>query len=252
MIKELKRNNLTIKMDVETDFEQHRFDTFIDKEPETITWIETLVKPGEVFFDVGANIGVYSLYAATFFNKNISVYCFEPVFHNFNKLCKNLAANGFDKICNPYAIAIADETKVDYIDLASVVSGSASHAMANSPEYVMKDFNSQFRQGVFCVSLDDLINQYGFAVPNHIKIDVDGFEEKVIAGAADVLRRPELKSILIEITDIDGAVERISQKIIASGFNTNHPVNSQPNHSRFRREKSGNGHIKNIIFVRDN
>ena len=238
-------------MDIDTDFEQHRLDTFFTKEPETITWIEKVIKPNDILFDIGANIGVYSLYACAFFNKSIKVFSFEPVFNNFNKLCRNIILNNFEDNCSPYSIALGNQTKFDVINLASTKSGSASHIISDSPEFAKKDFTSKFKQGIFIITLDELINKHSFPCPNHIKIDVDGYEEHIINGAAEILKNNKLKSILLEVADIDNAQERISEIIINAGFTDKCPINYQDDHSRKRREAKGKGYIKNIIFTRN-
>ena len=79
-----------IKMIVDTEFEEQRFASFFDKEPETIDWIKTF-KANEIFYDIGANIGVFSLFAASLL-KEIKVvtkllYSFARIFlHNLSKL----------------------------------------------------------------------------------------------------------------------------------------------------------------------
>ena len=93
-------------------------------------------------------------------------------------------------------------------------------------------------------------SKFNFKAPSHIKLDVDGFEEKIINGGKETLKNPDLKSILIEITDYDGSKKRIVDILIASGFNNNHPLNFQDNHSKKRREKAGNSRIENLIFTR--
>lgn len=250
MIQTLRRQNLEIAMDIETEFERHRFQTFFTKEPETIDWIKTFLKPGEIFFDIGANVGVFSLYAAALLRDKIKVYAFEPVYHNFNKLCRNIIANNFASSVFPYAVAISDQTRFETMSLASTVSGSASHLMQGAPSYLSKNFKAEFQQGIFCVTLDELTGKYLFPVPNHLKIDVDGFEERVLAGGSRVLKNSRLRSALIEITNQAGVKDRILKVMAAAGFSTSHRLNTQKNHSRVRREQSGKGYIENIIFTK--
>ena len=73
---------LPFKMIVETEIEKWRRDTFWEKEPETIAWIDDM-EPGEILFDVGANIGIYTLYAAS---RGVRVIAIEPVFENYSRL----------------------------------------------------------------------------------------------------------------------------------------------------------------------
>jgi hypothetical protein len=69
-----------------------RAETLLTKEPETIAWLNYYTSKGGTFYDVGANIGVYSLYAAIK-NPQLSVYAFEPVKNNFISLLNNKKLN---------------------------------------------------------------------------------------------------------------------------------------------------------------
>ena len=66
---------------------------FFEKEPETIEWINNF-KPNTIFYDVGSNIGLYTIYAGSL-NKNISVYSFEPSTNNLRVLSRNIYLNNF-------------------------------------------------------------------------------------------------------------------------------------------------------------
>lgn len=251
MLKIIKKDALEIKMIVETEFEEHRFSSFFDKEPETVDWIRTFFAPGDIFFDVGANVGVYSLLAATLYKEKIKIYAFEPAYHNFDKLCRNIIANDFKDVILPYGAAVGDETKFDVINLASDISGSANHLVAGAPEQLLKGLATAFKQGIFVASFDDLVAKFNIPVPNHIKIDTDGFEEKIVRGGAKhVFPNSNLKSVLIEITDTDGSKERIIKMMRSHGLKADHPINFQQNHSRQRRQKNNKSNIENIIFSR--
>lgn len=63
------------------------------KEPDTVEWIENFLQVGDVFYDIGANVGVYSFVASKYFQQEVKIYAFEPAFMNFNQLCKNIYIN---------------------------------------------------------------------------------------------------------------------------------------------------------------
>ena len=65
---------------------KYRIDSLLSKEPDTIQWIENFRKD-EIFFDIGANIGLYSCYAA---KKGIKTFSFEPSVFNLEILVKNI------------------------------------------------------------------------------------------------------------------------------------------------------------------
>ncbi|MCG2686750.1 FkbM family methyltransferase [Candidatus Parcubacteria bacterium] len=250
MLKTINQNGIELKMNVETEFENHRFDSFFVKEPETLAWIKTIMKPEDTFFDIGANVGVYSLFAKAVHGSQMRVFSFEPAYHNFEKLCRNIIDNKFSNIM-PYCVAISDKMSLQTIELASNISGSASHLLSSAPKQLFENFTSQFEQGVFTISLDGLIEDYGFIFPNHIKIDVDGVEELIIKGAKNTLKNKNLKSVLIELTDEDGAKERIKDMFYNAGFKSDHPVNFHPDSMRERRQRTGKlSSLENVIFTR--
>lgn len=237
-----------IKMEIENEFEEHRFNSFFEKEPETIAWIQEMIKRGDILFDVGANVGVYTLFAAAFYQQDIQIFSFEPVYHNFNKLCKNIILNKFENICKPYSIGLSDKTSLCEIHVRSTVIGSACHSLSVSIEDL--DSQSIFEQGVAVFSLDEIVEKGWVPSPTHIKIDTDGNEEKIIQGAKKILASDSVRSVLMEITDIDNAKERIVNMMKIAGFSMDHPLNFRAEHSRVRREKAGKGYIENVIFTK--
>jgi hypothetical protein len=86
------------RLDIFLNIDSHiEYDTRLhscEKEAETIDWIATFFKEGDIFFDIGANVGAYSLVASKFYNGKIMIYAFEPGFANFVQLCKNILLNG--------------------------------------------------------------------------------------------------------------------------------------------------------------
>lgn len=168
-----------------------RCQTLFTKEPVTIDWIDSM-RPGEVLYDVGANVGMYSVWAG---KRGVKCYAFEPESENYALLCKNLALN---KITNPaYCLAIGSRMNVDRLYLSTQEVGRSCHTFGDpvGPNLQPREGPSQ---GSVCMSIDELVKA-GLPVPNYIKIDVDGLEHKVITGAQKTLSRPELKSVLVEL-----------------------------------------------------
>ncbi len=248
MIRTTRHNDLSISMEVETDFERHRLESFFTKEPETIRWIDELLRPGETFFDIGANVGVFTLYAALRHGAGLDVRAFEPAYHNYYRLCRNLVLNEAQGVL-AYCLALGEKSTSRSLNLASTESGSACHAFEGGSSQ-REDGKTAFSQGAITISLDDLIEFFGFPVPQHLKVDIDGYEEAFVQGAKKTLVGERVRSMLIEVTDGDGCKDRIVDVMTQAGFNARHPLNFIEDHSRVRREKSGNPQIENIIFVR--
>lgn len=251
MTKSITKEGIKIKMEVDTPYELDRLNTFFTKEPETISWIENLVKPKDVFYDIGANIGVFSLFTRAFHGPKVKVISFEPCYHNFNKLCLNVLANSFSGSITPFCVALNDKTEFGFLNVISNISGSSGHNIKTARNQFGKKFEPVLRQGIFSVTLDEAIGKFGFPRPDHIKIDTDGFEEAVLGGGRRVFKNSKLRSVLIEVTDVVGVGKRVERFMRSCGLAVTHPINFQENHSRKRREKIGRGMIKNLIFTRN-
>lgn len=173
--------------------ECYRAQSLRTKEPETITWLHSTLKPDSVFFDVGANVGSYALYAWRL--AGCRCVCFEPVGANIATLLRNIEDNGAGDKISAYAIALSDASRVETITLSSLEAGAAKH----HPKFGA----DRLRQGVLTMSLDAFMEATGLPQPTHLKIDVDGPELAVLAGATSTLAG--CSHVLIELD----ATERI-------------------------------------------
>lgn len=197
-----------IKLKVASRWEYQRLDA-CRKEPETVEWIEKNLKKGESFYDVGANVGGYSMIAAAVLGNEGKVYSFEPGAGSFATLCQNAAKNGFSCI-TAFNMCLSNERAICNIELNFDEPGTTT-AMVDSRSSTMS-------QGVLADRLDDFIATYGLTPPNHIKIDVDGAEMLVIGGMPETLKNPNLKTILIELDQEREDAAKILEIIQNAGF----------------------------------
>lgn len=102
------------------DLSQYRLDTFSTKEPETLDWIDSLAE-GSVLWDIGANIGLYSIYAAK--ARNCRVYAFEPSVFNLELLAKNIFLNGLQNRITIVPIALSDSLAVNTFRMSNTELG---------------------------------------------------------------------------------------------------------------------------------
>ncbi|MBF0588785.1 MAG: FkbM family methyltransferase [Magnetococcales bacterium] len=186
-----------------------RAHTLLTKETETIEWINDIAS-NEVLWDVGANVGVYSIYAAV--KHRVQVVAFEPSAVNFATLVKNIEINGLDEQVLPFCIALARLSEIGALNMSSTVAGNAisnfgpeAEPMGQTFEHAGHANRVTFRQGVLGFSIDDFIRHFNPPFPNHIKIDVDGIEGLIIQGAQTTFADPRLKSALIELDTGDRA-----------------------------------------------
>ena len=169
----------------ETDVWRAR--TLATKEAGTIEWIRTAVQPGDVFFDVGANIGLYSLFAAARVGRSGKVFAFEPHAENFLSLMRNIAANGFGDVVRPLSCALHDREGTFDFNYNSLVSGSSMSQLDGTKDGDEQEFAPVFREGKLGVRLDTLVFEWGLPAPTHVKIDVDGNEMPILHGMKRVL-----------------------------------------------------------------
>jgi FkbM family methyltransferase len=220
-------NGLQIRLDVTSNTEDFRARTYASKEPETLEWIDAFFEPGEVFYDIGANIGLYSLYTALR-HAGMSVFAFEPEALNFAKLNVNILTNGLSGRVTPYCLAIAGQLRLDVLNIHPYASqhieegayapGSAMHAFGPATDFSGREFTPLHVQGAMGVSVDALVGQFGLPFPDHVKIDIDGLEEEAIRGMRATLADPRLKSVLIEISGSQGQEDPICAELLSHGF----------------------------------
>jgi FkbM family methyltransferase len=206
------------------------------KEPDTVAWIESFIKSGDVLFDVGANVGAYSLVAAKFFDRKVRIYSFEPAFINFSQLCANIHLNNCDETIVPLPIGLSDRTSIERFNYRRLEVGSALHALGESVDERGDPFDAVMRQAVVSYRIDDLIKHLGLPQPNHLKIDVDGIELAVLRGASETLASSSVRSLDIEMA-VGDKENQITAFLEAKGFRV---------HSKYKRKTPG---IINCIYV---
>ncbi|MBI2233891.1 MAG: FkbM family methyltransferase [Micavibrio aeruginosavorus] len=207
---------------------------FHNEEPETLEWIDTYIKPGDVFWDIGANIGLYTLYAAL--NPQVTVYAFEPSALNFSLLVEHIHLNNLDRNINPLCVALGNETKIGHLMMNDFSTGHAGNAL-DKAETQFLEFKPVFRQSIPAFTADDFRRLMNVPAPDHIKLDVDGIEDLILAGAPETLRH--VKSLIIEIEgrNVDNVRDGIEKPLFAAGLKED---------ERFRAK----GSKRNRLFVR--
>lgn len=201
-IREVEVRGVRVRVQATTDVEEYRVATYLTKEPETLDWIDRMIEPGDVLYDLGANIGIYSLYAAA---KGVVVMAFEPEALNFAQINHNIVANpGLDITAFP--LAVGSECCLTRLYSREFAAGVACHGVGRPVDQAGRDFTPANKQGVMVLTLDQLWQEFGLPAPNHIKVDVDGGETGVLAGAVCTLHHPGFRSILVEVT---GPAEQI-------------------------------------------
>ena len=184
-----------------------RAKTMLTKEPETIDWLDS-VPIGDIFWDIGASVGCFSLYAAR--AREAVVVSFEPMSNTYAVLTENIHSNQLGSQISAFCVAFSEKTTVSYLHLTSRVAGTSEHSIDPDNDLAGSGRRFELRQSSLNYTVDDFISNFNLQVPNYIKIDVDGDERKILLGAYKTLREPSLKSILVEIDEKDSALAQES------------------------------------------
>jgi FkbM family methyltransferase len=164
---------------------------------EELLVLEKLLRPSDIFFDIGANTGEFTLFAAKRLQSG-QVYAFEPASHMYNKLSMHAERNSLSHV-HLFKLALADsegETLL-YSPTINFSDGSVHNGIGSL-------FSGRFRQStehqevIRLTTLDRFVQEHGVPHIDLMKIDVEGAELQVLRGAEQVIRR-SLPRIIIEI-----------------------------------------------------
>jgi len=212
------------------------------KERDTIAWLDRM-PTGALLWDIGANIGVYTIYAGLV--RKAKVIAFEPGAANFAILNRNIFGNGLQECVAAYGICVGAKSEANRLFMQNIEAGGALHNFGAAVDYKGDQFDATFLQGSLSVSADALISEFGIEPPEYMKLDVDGLEQAILEGAKGVLGRKEFRSLLVEanLDDRQGveAVEKITRT--AGLF--------REQNARYNNPRSVEGvSIQNLIFSR--
>lgn len=199
---------------ISNGYELWRAATFRTQEPETVAWLDETFGDGDCLYDVGANIGLYSLYALAKAPQAQAV-CFEPDAVNYYRLSMNTLANGFGPRAVLFPIALSDTTGLATFNSSLCMAGKAENWLSPGADLFGPAVPPhpwqrapRLRTGCPTFALDDFLAQTPFLpLPTHLKIDVDSVEVAILQGAQQTLRSPRLRHLLVELyaRDLDTA-----------------------------------------------
>jgi len=187
----------------------------LSDEPSTISWIDKFPE-NAIFWDIGANIGSYSIYAAV--KKNCTVVAFEPSFLNLMVLQKNIELNGvMDKvtIC-PVGLSDSIGIKTLYFSKENFRFGGAHNSLGEPRDQYGNPMSKTYKTLLPAETMDSFIFRYEGLYPDYIKIDVDGLELEILHGARKVLAL--VKEVSIEILGQDQFNESIDEVLVQAGL----------------------------------
>ena len=179
-----------------------RVDTFFSKEPETLEWIDSFKKNQEIiFWDIGANIGLYSLYTCLK-HSNSNIIAFEPSTSNLRVLSRNISMNNFENKIKIVPMPLnKKENNFSLMYESDFIEGGALNSFDKELNFEGKKFQSDLKYNVIGTSINYLLQNKIIQIPDYIKIDVDGLEHLILEGADQFLNNKKIKSLSIEINE---------------------------------------------------
>lgn len=164
-------------------------------EPPTRNLLERILRPGDLFIDVGAHWGFFTLQAATHPAGNVAVIAFEPDPTNAGILLKNIDNNRLREKASVVCAACGDD-----FDLAPLVTNSSMMHSIHGVGLKRQGFTRGPAHWVSVISLDSALARFPGASGRRVilKIDAEGFEPRVIAGAKALLRSGRVAMIIWE------------------------------------------------------
>jgi FkbM family methyltransferase len=193
--------NKDIKFFIPNQLISWRVNTLYSKEPETLEWIDNFKNDLKFnFWDIGANVGLYSIYASTK-HENISITSFEPSTNNLRILSRNIFINNLEKKIKIFQIPLTNkENNFQTMKETQFVEGYSMSTFSEDESF-KGNHVSENKYQIFGTSINYLINNDILEIPDYIKIDVDGLEHIILDGGINVISNKKVKSILIEIDE---------------------------------------------------
>jgi FkbM family methyltransferase len=231
---------------------QRRVDTFFSKEPETLEWIDNFENKvgGDkkiTFWDIGGNIGLYSIYAAVK-HQNIDVTTFEPSTNNLQTLSRNISMNNLEekiKICQ-FPLTNKNNSFL-MMKESSLEEGGALNVFGENFDYEGNKFIEKNSYKIYGTSINYLLDNRILETPDYIKIDVDGIEHLILLGADKHLQNKKIKSLSIEIND---QFTEQHNKILNIMKINNFKILHKKNNNELFNKNSKFAKVFNYVFIR--
>ena len=170
--------------------------TFSTKEPETLAWIDSIPQ-GSVLWDVGANVGLYSCYAAS--ARSCRVIAFEPSVFNLELLARNVYLNRLTERVTIVPLPLCEHVADSTLNMTTTQWGGALSSFGVEHGFDGETLKKVFEFRTIGVSGDEVVTKLGVPYPDYIKMDVDGLEHLILRGGREVLKR--VRSVQVEIND---------------------------------------------------
>jgi FkbM family methyltransferase len=195
----------------------YRWQSYNTKEVETLDWIDRSFRNGDTLFDIGANIGQYSIYTALR-HPGVHVVAFEPEYSNAHLLRDNITRNGLDDRIDIYSLALSNHCGLSRLHLQDLTPGAALLTESRDTLQTTRTNHKVIaREGIYAMTLDAFCSEAGLT-PQCMKIDVDGTEVEILGGGAKTLSLSSLRTLLIEMPNDEKHRTECKNLLTKAGF----------------------------------
>ena len=179
-----------------------RVDTFFTKEPETLEWIDNFEKKENlIFWDIGANIGLYSIYNSLKNPKSTTI-AFEPSSSNLRVLTRNISINNLEKNIKVVSMPLTDKKNIfQEMKEGQFIEGGALNSFGEKFDFEGKEFQATMKYNLLGTTMNYYVENAILEIPDYIKIDVDGIEHLILQGGDKFLMNKKVKSLSVEINE---------------------------------------------------
>jgi FkbM family methyltransferase len=185
-----------LKFHVPNPVNKFRARTFLTKEPETLDWLDR-IPSGSVLWDIGANVGLYTCYAASV--RKCRVFAFEPSVLNLELLARNIHVNNLCSIVTIVPLPVSDKLSFSTLNMTSMELGGSMSTFKEDYGHDGLPMEALLKVPTIGLSMDEMVTLLKIPQPDFIKMDVDGIEHLILGAGGEVLR--SIKEILVEIND---------------------------------------------------
>ena len=194
--------NKKIKFFVHNHIALWRVETLFTKEPETLEWINEFENNEKIiFWDIGANIGLYSIYTSIK-HKNATTIAFEPSTSNLRLLSRNISINNLENKIMILPLPLTNSGNIfQVMHEGDFIEGRALNSFGQKFDFEGKRFKSKMNYSILGSTINNLIFNKTLDIPDYIKIDVDGIEHLILEGGDKILNNKKIKSISIEVNE---------------------------------------------------
>ncbi len=177
--RDVAHNGTRLRFVVPNELSVYRATTFSTKEPETLEWVDS-IPAGSVLWDIGANVGLYSCYAAK--HRQCRVFAFEPSVFNLELLARNIFLNDLTDRITIVPLPLSDSQSINTLNMSTTDRGGALSAFGQSYGHDGKPLHKIFEFRTVGLSMVDAVELLRIPQPDYVKIDVDGIEHLILKG----------------------------------------------------------------------